>query len=97
MTRLGPIRALAAEPQQPLASGAANASTVAVDGSARLGLLLPVASSAIRFRDVAPDAHGFQIDERLIAVIALIADDLLVPVGPHRLDLLGPMADQADP
>jgi len=54
-------------------------------------MVLPVPSSAIGFRDVAADAHGFEIDERLIAVIALVADDFFdtVSVGLYRLDLLG--------
>ena len=57
----------------------------------RLGLLLPVSAPPIGFRDVAPDAYGFEIDERLIAVIALIADHLgeAVSVGPHHSDVLG--------
>jgi hypothetical protein len=68
-----------------------NPPTIAVHRSARLGMVLPVPSSAIGFRDVAADAHGFEIDERLIAVIALVADDFFdtVSVGLYRLDLLG--------
>jgi hypothetical protein len=55
------------------------------------GWFIPVSSSAIGFRDVAADAHGFEIDERLIAVIALVANDFFdtVSVGLYRLDLLG--------
>jgi hypothetical protein len=88
--REGSFRALTAKPQQTQAACAANAPTIAVHRSARLGMVLPVPSSAIGFRDVAADAHGFEIDERLIAVIALVADDFdTVSVGLYRLDLLG--------
>src|SRR6516164_4555935 len=85
------FQALTAKPQQTQAACAANAPTIAVHRSARLGMVLPVPSSAIGFRDVAADAHGFEIDERLIAVIALVADDFFdtVSVGLYRLDLLG--------
>lgn len=56
-----------------------------------LRLLLPVASPAIRFRDIAPHTYGFEIDERLTAVIPLVTDDLFqaVAVGPHGFDLVG--------
>ena len=55
-----------------------------------LGRLRPVASSAIGLRDVGPDAHGVEVDHRLIAVIALVGDDLfqrlrLVDVGLRAL------------
>ena len=89
--REGPLQALAAKPQQTQATRTTNASTIAIDRSARLGPLIPVASSAIGFRDVAPDAHGFEIDERLTAVIPLVAHHFFeaLAVGPHRLDALG--------
>ena len=61
--REGPLQALAAKPQQTQAPRAANTATIAIDRGACVGLLLPVASPAIGFRDVAPDAHGFQTDE----------------------------------
>lgn len=54
--REGPFQALAAEPQQPLAARAANATTIAIDRLARVGILLPVPSPTIGFRDVA--AHS---------------------------------------
>jgi hypothetical protein len=65
--------------------------TIAVDRVARGRVLLPVPWSPIRFGDVAADAHRLEIDERLIAVIALVADDFFdaLAVGPHGLDLLG--------
>ena len=54
-------------------------------------MLLPVASPPIGLGDVTADTDRFEVDERLITVVALVADDLFdaVPVGQHRLDLLG--------
>src|SRR5262245_7645168 len=85
-----PFESLATEPQQAHASWAANAPTIAVHRVARLRVLLPVPSAAIRFGDVAADPHGFEIYKRLIAVIALVADHLLdsLAVRLDRLDLL---------
>src|ERR1043165_7153092 len=84
--REGPFQAFSSEPQQPLAACAANATTIAIHRLARGGVLLPVPSPAIRFRDVSAQPHGFEIHERLVAVIALVTDDLLktVAVGAHR-------------
>ena len=79
--REGPLQALPTQPQQAQAPCAANASSIAIDRGARLGLVLPVPSAPIGFRDVAADADGFEIDERLIAVIPLVADDLLQAIG----------------
>ena len=70
--REGPLQALPTQPQQAQAPCAANASSIAIDRRARLGLVLPVPSAPIGFRDVAADADGFEIDERLIAVIPLV-------------------------
>jgi hypothetical protein len=47
-----PFQALASLPQQPFASWRANAPAIAIDSIARLGAVLPVASSAI------VDRHG---------------------------------------
>src|SRR5258705_7939667 len=87
----GAFQALPAESQQAQTARAPNTATIAVYRVACFGVLLPVPSSPIGFRDVAAKTDGFEIDERLIAVIALVADDLVeaVTVGPHRLDLLG--------
>ena len=79
--REGPLQALAAEPEQPQATRATNAPPIAIDRGLRLGLLLPVASPAIGLGDVTPDPHGFEVDERLIAVIPLVADDPLEAVA----------------
>jgi putative ABC transport system permease protein len=51
-------------------AGAANAPTIAVHGLAGLWVRLPVPSAPIRSRDVATDANGFEVDERLITVMA---------------------------
>ena len=42
-------------------------------------------------RSDAPDAHGFEIDERLITVVPLIADHFFeaIAVGSHYLNLFG--------
>src|SRR5262245_38879132 len=86
-----PFQALTAEPQQAQAACAADASPIAIDGGTRLRLLCPVASPAIGLRDVAADTDGFKINERLIAVIALVRHHGVetVAVGTLRLYLLG--------
>ncbi len=62
------------------------------------GILRPVPSSAIRLQDVSTHAHGFEIHEGLIAVIALVADDLFdaVAIGPDGFDLLGGFNQRLD-
>jgi hypothetical protein len=61
--REGPLQSLPAEPQQPLAAGSANASTIAIHRGARRGILLSAPPSPIGLGDMAPDAHCFEIDE----------------------------------
>src|SRR5262245_21191111 len=87
----GPFQAIAAEAPQPQAPRTANAPTIAVHRVTRLGVLLPVPSAAIRLRDITADAHGFEVQERLIAVITLVPDNRFdaLAVRPHCLDLLG--------
>jgi hypothetical protein len=51
-----PFQAFTAEPQQSLTARASNATPIAVHRVARVGVLLPVPSSQIGFRDVAADA-----------------------------------------
>ena len=70
----GPFQAVAAQPQQSLAARTANAPAIPIHGVARGRMLLPVPPAAIGFGDVAANAHGFEIDERLIAVVALVGD-----------------------
>lgn len=79
------------KPEQALTARAADAPTIAIHGGACDRVLLPLPSSAIRFGDVAAHAHGFEIHERLVAVIPLLAHDLFdaVAVGPDCFDLLG--------
>ena len=79
------FKSLTAEPQQTLAARATDASTIAVHGVAGVGVLLPFASSAIGFGDIAADADGLEIYKRLIAVVALVGDDLL----DHRHRVIG--------
>jgi hypothetical protein len=68
-----------------LTACAANATTIAIHGIARFGVPLPSPAAPIGFRDVVTETNGFEIDKRLIAVIALISDDVLetVTVRPH--------------
>jgi hypothetical protein len=70
-----PFQALTAEPKQAQTAHATNAATIAIDRVAGPRVGFPVPSSSIGFGDVAADADGFEIDERLIAVIALVGDD----------------------
>jgi hypothetical protein len=75
----GTFHAFAALSQQPLAACPANPAAVAIHRPARLGfaLPLPVPAPAIRFRAVGAQANRLVIDERLIAVIALVRDQFL--------------------
>ena len=61
------LQSFASLAKQPFASLSPNAPMVAIDRVASLGGLLPMAPSAIGFRDVTPQAHRFEIHERLIA------------------------------
>src|SRR5918996_4719820 len=90
--------AAAAQAQQPPSAWAADAPTIAVHGVAGGRIVLPVPPSTIRFGDVTADAHRLEIDQRLVAVIALVADDVFdaLPVGPHGLDLLGGLNQRLD-
>src|SRR4051812_21917237 len=56
------FQAFTAEPQQSLTARASNATPIPVHRVARVGVLLPVPSPPIGFRDVAADAHSFEID-----------------------------------
>ena len=85
------LQSFASLAKQPFASLSPNAPMVAIDRVASLGGLLPMAPSAIGFRDVTPQAHRFEIHERLLAVIALVPDDLFetIAIGHDQLNLLG--------
>jgi len=67
-----PFQPFPAESPQAEAARTTNAPTIAVDGIARFGILLPVPSPAFGFRNVAAHTGGFEIDERLVAVLPLV-------------------------
>ena len=88
------VRALqpfAALTQQASPSGTPNSTPVAVHSGARQRLALPAAPPAIRLRHVAAKPEVGQRDHRLVAVVALVADDLghTTIRRQHRFDLLG--------
>ena len=88
------VRALqpfAALSQQAFPSGTPNPTPVAMHSRARQRLALPAASPAIRLRHVAAKPEVGQRDHRLVAVVALVADDLgdTATGRQHRFDLLG--------
>jgi len=64
--REGTFETFTAEAQEALAAFAADAAPVAIDGGARLGILLPIPATPIGFRDVTANAHGFEIDQRVV-------------------------------
>ena len=70
----GTFDALAALAHQSASASSTNPSAIAID--VRLRLLRPVASTSVRLGNVRPDAHSLEVHHRLIAVIALVADDL---------------------
>ena len=80
--RVRPFEVLAPSPQQGHAPCPADASAIRIDRVAGHGLLRPVASAAIWFRDVAPQVEGRQIREHLITVVPLVRHDL---VDHHRV------------
>src|SRR5206468_5270036 len=69
---LDPLAALAH--QAPSASSTYPAA-IAIHRRLRLRLVRPIASAAVRLRDVCPNAHGVQVHHCLIAVIPLFAND----------------------
>ncbi len=71
--RIGPFAAL---PQQALPAGASNPPPIGINGGAGVGLSLPVAPPAVRFRDAAAPPDADEVGQRLIAVIPLVAHDL---------------------
>ena len=75
--RVRPFEDLAPSPQQGHVPCTADASAIRIDRIAGHGVLRPVASAAIRFRDVAPQVEGRQIREHLITVVPLVRDDLV--------------------
>lgn len=55
---------LAPEPQQPSAAWAANALSIAIHRVPRLGVLLRVPPTTIRFGDLTAQAHRLEVDQR---------------------------------
>src|SRR5258708_14174330 len=87
--REGTLEHLAAPTLQPLASLAANSSTIRIDPRLPRDVVLPLPSPAIRLGEVRPQALLLQLHERPIAVVTLVADDLrqafgVEPVMVHR-------------
>src|ERR1019366_7105477 len=72
---------------QATAARSTNPATIGIHRGLGLGLLGPIAPTAVRRRDVRPDAYGVQVDHRLIAVIALVGDDLFQRLGGLQLGL----------
>src|SRR5437870_11171935 len=71
--REGAFDPLAALAHQAPAASSANPATIAIHRRLGLGLLRPIASPAVRLRHVGADAHGVEVDHRLITVIPLSA------------------------
>src|SRR5262245_64845323 len=98
-TRVVEMRERTLDPLAPLShqsasTRSADPPTIAIDGRLGFGLLRPIASSAIWFGDVGPNADGLEVHHRLITVIPLVADDLLkglrlFDVGLRLFDLFG--------
>ncbi len=87
--RIEPFKPFAALPQQALSAGASNPPPIGINGGAGVGLSLPVAPPAVRFRDAAAPPDVDELGQRLIAVIPLVAHNLgEAGVGHHR-ELLG--------
>ena len=70
-----PLHVLPASTQPPLTAPAAHPPPIAVHGPLRVRGRRPLAPAPIRLRDVGPDPDGVQIDQGLIAVIALVGDE----------------------
>src|ERR1035441_9613301 len=85
--REGAFDPLAPLTHQATAARTTNPATIGVHRGLGLGLLRPIAATAVRLRDVRPDAYGLQVDHRLIAVIALVGDDLFQRLGCLHLGL----------
>ena len=77
--RVRPFEVLAPSPQPSHAPCTADASAIRIDRIAGHGVLRPVASAAIRFRDVAPQVEGRQIREHLITVVPVGGELLIGP------------------
>jgi hypothetical protein len=48
-------------------------------------LVLPVPATPLGLRDVAPHFDFLELHQHVVAVVALVGDDLYVAAGPHPL------------
>src|ERR1700686_1269128 len=74
--REGAFDPLAPSTHQATAARSTNPPPIGIHRNLGLRLLRPIAATTVRLRDVRPEAYGRQVDHRLIAVIALVGDDL---------------------
>jgi len=72
----GAFDSLAALPHQAAPAAPAQAPTIAIDGRLGRRVLRPAVSPTVGLGDVGPNANRVEVHHRLIAVIALVADDL---------------------
>ena len=82
--REGAFDRLATSTHQAPAAGSTNPATIAIHGCLRFRMLRPVASTSVGLRDMT-GCHGVEVHHRLIAVIALVRNDLFQRLG--RLDV----------
>ena len=98
--RIRSFQSLATAPLQGAPPSAADPPPVGVDCGAGCGLVLPSTPAPVRFGDVGPYVELRQIDERLIAVIPLVGDDLVddrggfVRHGGHGVQRVGGCASR---
>src|SRR5580658_3911774 len=77
--REGAFDPLAPLTHQAPAARATNPPPIGIHRDLGLRLLRPIAATTVWLRDVSPEAYGLQLDHNLIAVIALVRDDLCQP------------------
>ena len=66
-------------PPQASPAGASETAAIPMDGRVRIRRVRPIAPATVGFRNVRPQAHRSQVYHRLVAVIALVRDDVLQP------------------
>src|SRR5437879_13576570 len=74
--RKGSLDVLSPSAHQPLPALAAHPPPIAINGPLGLGRRRPAPPPAIGFREVGADADGDKREQRLIAVVALVADEI---------------------
>ena len=85
--RKGALDVLAAAAHQPLPAAAAHPTSITIDRPLGLGRRRPAPPPAVGFREVGADADGLEREQRLIAVVALVADEIPWDRGLRRLQL----------